>query len=532
MKRKIFIFYLIFSILFLNSYVVLANDNGGIVYKINIYINDKYEDQKTQILYESYDTPNSYDFGEFEKNKSNAKVNNKTALLMYHSSNFEVFDKTTWQYPVAGDDIVVNLYYKVEEEPESEPTYGTVTLNISDGKNPIEGYSVTFNGHKGPKDTTVVGTSDNNGQVIVQLDESYEWEYSVDGSTWNVQFENNSYRNDISLQKELDEKEIEYDGQNYNVNTTLQFNEKAGGTLVDGLTDSEDVIKKDIVKKSGTAITYQEITEDLEKQDNLVIHNNKLYRSSSVYVSAKDSVYSPNTLVNHGEYIVTNSNTTITIQFIYVKDIEPIDEGAPVSGDKPPAASEKISEEPKDVSTPPKEKIISKTVVKTVPSETIKKEQKTIRIKETPIQIIQYYITENYKRYNTIPSKEEKEEVSEEMQENKVPLGINKKTKGYWALVNLIATIITIILSFFMVIFGFLNKEKEDEETKVHNRGFIRLISVIVAVMSTIVFILTEDMLLPMKLVDKWTLIMIFILIIQIVVAFLCKHRKEKEEDF
>lgn len=151
MKRKIFIFYLIFSILFLNSYVVLANDNGGIVYKINIYINDKYEGQKTQTLYESYDTPSSYDFGEFEKNKSSAKVNNKTALLMYHSSNFEVFDKTTWQYPVAGDDIVVNLYYKVEEESESEPTYGTVTLNISDGKNPIEGYSVTFNGHKGPQ---------------------------------------------------------------------------------------------------------------------------------------------------------------------------------------------------------------------------------------------------------------------------------------------------------------------------------------------------------------------------------------------
>ena len=88
------------------------------------------------------------------------------------------------------------------------------------------------------------------------------------------------------------------------------------------------------------------------------------------------------------------------------------------------------------------------------------------------------------------------------------------------------------MLSFFLVILEFLNKEEEDEETKVHNRGFIRLISVIVAVISIIVFILTEDMLLPMKLVDKWTLIMIFILIIQIVVAFLCKHRKEKEEDF
>ena len=88
------------------------------------------------------------------------------------------------------------------------------------------------------------------------------------------------------------------------------------------------------------------------------------------------------------------------------------------------------------------------------------------------------------------------------------------------------------MLSFFMVIFGFLNKEREDEETKIHNRGFIRLISVVVAVISAIVFILTEDMSLPIKLVDKWTLIMIFILIIQIVVAFLCKHRKEKEEDF
>ena len=49
---------------------------------------------------------------------------------------------------------------------------------------------------------------------------------------------------------------------------------------------------------------------------------------------------------------------------------------------------------------------------------------------------------------------------------------------------------------------------------------------------SIIVFILTEDMRNPMVFVDKWTLLMVIIAVIQIVIAVLSmKDKQEPDED-
>ena len=80
--------------------------------------------------------------------------------------------------------------------------------------------------------------------------------------------------------------------------------------------------------------------------------------------------------------------------------------------------------------------------------------------------------------------------------------------------------------------FGKRREEDEEtgEETEIKRKGLIRLLSLIPAIAAIIIFILTEDMTLPMQLVDKWTLLMVVILIIQIIVAIFAKKKKDEEE--
>lgn len=95
-----------------------------------------------------------------------------------------------------------------------------------------------------------------------------------------------------------------------------------------------------------------------------------------------------------------------------------------------------------------------------------------------------------------------------------------------WALINLITTILTIILSLILLIMYFINKRKEDNEIQIKNKPIKRMISVIVAILTAIIFLITEDMSLPMVLIDQWTLLMIVLLVIQIIITILCKHKK------
>ena len=118
---------------------------------------------------------------------------------------------------------------------------------------------------------------------------------------------------------------------------------------------------------------------------------------------------------------------------------------------------------------------------------------------------------------------------------------------GHWALINLILAILTVLASLLLLI-GYIGKKKkalEDEdgnkvkdedgntvwEYEKKKKGFWRVFSLIPAIVSVIAFILTENMRLPMRLVDRWTLLMVIIAIVQIVVAVLCKKRKNKDDE-
>ena len=74
--------------------------------------------------------------------------------------------------------------------------------------------------------------------------------------------------------------------------------------------------------------------------------------------------------------------------------------------------------------------------------------------------------------------------------------------------------------------------EDENKEYKVKNKIALRIISIIISIISLIFFLLTEDITLPMVLIDKWTIYMIIILVIQCIIVILSKHKvKEYEKE-
>lgn len=117
--------------------------------------------------------------------------------------------------------------------------------------------------------------------------------------------------------------------------------------------------------------------------------------------------------------------------------------------------------------------------------------------------------------------------------DNTTPLGT--KTPS-WALLNLILAIGTSLMSILMLVLYFngRNKEKELadgslEKNKTKRKGLLRLISLIPAISSIVMFILTQNMSLPMIMVDNWTIWMAVIAGIQIALAIFSSKDKNKD---
>ena len=125
---------------------------------------------------------------------------------------------------------------------------------------------------------------------------------------------------------------------------------------------------------------------------------------------------------------------------------------------------------------------------------------------------------------------------------------------GAWALINLLCAIGSALLSIINLILYFTGKKddedddnngeqtaaeggaEEDDENKkeLKRKGLVKLLSLIPGIGSIIVFFLTEDMSLPMVMVDKWTILMVILLVVTIVMAVLSKKTKkdaDKEEE-
>lgn len=108
------------------------------------------------------------------------------------------------------------------------------------------------------------------------------------------------------------------------------------------------------------------------------------------------------------------------------------------------------------------------------------------------------------------------------IKEEAIPLTNTDKSCGRWALVNLILTILTILSWILLIILNF----KENRR-----KVLPLLIGLLTNILAILVFIFTENITLPMILVDKWTIIMLIIFLIEFPLLFIKHNKEEKEEE-
>ena len=137
------------------------------------------------------------------------------------------------------------------------------------------------------------------------------------------------------------------------------------------------------------------------------------------------------------------------------------------------------------------------------------------------------------------PKKEEK--VEEEYTPKASP-------QYYWALINLICAILTVLFGLLLLIskrHKDEDDEEEDDETKQQattnedeeqeqekKRGlFTRVLAVLIAIVSVVFFLVTEDMSLAWTWTDQWTIWMVVIGLVQIVVFFVGRKWKNVDND-
>ena len=118
----------------------------------------------------------------------------------------------------------------------------------------------------------------------------------------------------------------------------------------------------------------------------------------------------------------------------------------------------------------------------------------------------------------------------------------------YWALINLICAIVTVLFGLLLLIskrHKDEDDEEEDDETKQQattnedeeqeqekKRGlFTRVLAVLIAIVSVVFFLVTEDLSLPWTWTDQWTIWMVVIGLVQIVVFFVGRKWKNVDDD-
>ena len=140
------------------------------------------------------------------------------------------------------------------------------------------------------------------------------------------------------------------------------------------------------------------------------------------------------------------------------------------------------------------------------------------------------------------PKAEPKEE---KVDKEKTP---KARPEKFWALINLICAIVTVLFGLLLLISKRHkdedNDEEDDDETKQQTnnddeskeqekkRGaFTRVLAVLIAILSVVFFLVTEDMSLRWTWTDQWTIWMVVIGFVQIVVFFVGRKWKNIDDD-
>ena len=138
------------------------------------------------------------------------------------------------------------------------------------------------------------------------------------------------------------------------------------------------------------------------------------------------------------------------------------------------------------------------------------------------------------------PKAEPKEE---KVEKEKTP---KARPEKFWALINLICAIVTVLFGLLLLI-SKRHKNKDDEEDETKNQtttnedeekeqekkrgAFTRVLAVLIAILSVVFFLVTEDMSLRWTWTDQWTIWMVVIGFVQIVVFFVGRKWKNVDDD-
>jgi len=106
---------------------------------------------------------------------------------------------------------------------------------------------------------------------------------------------------------------------------------------------------------------------------------------------------------------------------------------------------------------------------------------------------------------------------------------------GHWALLNLILALIGIISAILLLVTFLTRRSKKEEDndgkiTRKNKRFLWRLINIIAGILAVILFLLTENMTLPMAIVDSWTIYHVIIIVVQVALVLLATQRKTKDD--
>ena len=140
------------------------------------------------------------------------------------------------------------------------------------------------------------------------------------------------------------------------------------------------------------------------------------------------------------------------------------------------------------------------------------------------------------------PKAEPKEE---KVEKEKTP---KARPEKFWALINLICAIVTVLFGLLLLISKrhknkddeeeddetrqqAANKDDEEKEQEKKRGAFTRVLAVLIAILSVVFFLVTEDMSLRWTWTDQWTIWMVVIGLVQIVVFFVGRKWKNVDDD-
>ena len=239
---------------------------------INIYVNNEFviTDSITSedIIELEYGTlPLGYLYGDTYGTLQSGKVyfNSVQGYFLAFDLDNPVILSAYGTTPATEDTIVVDLYYKNDNTIEEEPEYGNVLLEVTDGVNPVADYEITFFGKKGADKIELTEITDENGQLSIDLDISYQWTFIFNETTYTI--DEFDFYTQLALPNDITPTQpIVDETQEYTVSITYYYTDEPGGTMENDVPDNYTHFEQldDFTVPGGTHLNIQDYIKEVE----------------------------------------------------------------------------------------------------------------------------------------------------------------------------------------------------------------------------------------------------------------------------